>query len=149
MVLRAEVATIFTKRTEDGTVIKVMRENLPVTLPPIVVRTWTNEDGSVSKMFPKSGQTNAYDVATYYSGRVETNRTITRAAGPYHKDLFYIVEQAGGVAMTNRLLQFSEVSKDWERPLKIVDVHYEPPVAIYLYQPVREALINSPSISNS
>jgi len=131
---RAELATVFTKRSQDGTLLKVLRESSPVSLPPIEVRTWTNKDGSVARMVPKPHKTNVFDVVTYYDGHQETNGTISRPPGPYHRDVFFVVEEADGVAKTNHALQLSEVCTLSERPLSIVDLDYEPPIAVYLYQ---------------
>lgn len=130
---RAELATVFTKQSPEGTLLKVLRESSPITLPPIEVKTWTNKDGSVSRMFPRLHRDD-FDVVTYYKGHVETNGTMGRPPGPFRKDVFYVVEEAGGVARTNRALQLSQVCTVSERPLSIIDLDYEPPVAVYLYQ---------------
>lgn len=126
----AEVAPIFTKRAQNGTVIKLLRESSPITLPPIEARSWTNKDGSVSRMFPRPHKTNDFDVVTYADGRVETNGSIFRPPAPLRKDVFCVVEEVGGVARTNRTLELVEVRATFKQPRTVIDLEYEPPVAV-------------------
>ena len=136
---RAEIVTAFTKRSQNGTMLKVLRESSLVTLPPIEVRAWTNKDGSVSRLLPRPQDTNVADIVTYHDGIVETNGTTRRAPGPYRRDVFFVTEESDGVATTNRTLQLDEVCASFQQPRNLVDLEYEPPTAVYLYEPGRQS----------
>jgi hypothetical protein len=145
-----EPGTLLTKHSQDGTLLRVFYESSPFIPPPVKRNTWTNTDGSIGSVVPASGprETNLFYVLNEHNGHVQTNGTIFRPQGPYRRDVFYVVAEAGGQARTNRALQWSEVRPVSQPQVRILDVLYEPPVAVYLYERYLPAVVSSqPSLA--